>query len=200
MFTGIIEEVGTVEAVEERDGLRRIRIATEGLSENLAAGASVAVDGACLTAEHGDHRSFTAALVTSTLSRTVAAGYVVGSRVNLERAARVGDRLDGHIVQGHVDGLGTLSRLHHDGETRLLDFAIPEAVAARTVLHGSITINGVSLTVNALNGSECQVAIIPHTWTHTNLALLELGHSVNVEGDLIGKYVGRIVAPHLKGL
>jgi riboflavin synthase len=132
--------------------------------------------------------------IATTLSRTIAGGYRAGSRVNLERGLRLSDRLDGHFVQGHVDGVGELAAVRREGQHRLLDFRIPPEIAAVTILHGSIALNGVSLTVNALDRGECQVAIIPHTWERTNLRDLTAGDSVNVEGDLIGKYVGRMAA------
>lgn len=199
MFTGIVEAMGRVHSVADQHGLRRIRIESAELAPHLEVGASISVDGVCLTVEGQTSGLFDASIVTSTMARTLAGQYRAGSRVNLERAARLGDRLDGHLVQGHVDGMGRLLRITEDGGTRLLDFSIPEDVARGTVLHGSVTLNGVSLTVNELGESNCQVAIIPHTWQHTNLGVLEPGDAVNVEGDLIGKYVGRIVAPHLKG-
>lgn len=196
MFTGIVEAVGTVTAVEEGEGARVVTIrAPEVVDETLAPGASVSVDGACLTAVDVTADAFTVEAIGTTLSRTVARSYRPGIRVNLERALRMGDRLDGHLVQGHVDGLGELIGSERRGDYWLLDIAIPRAVGETTILHGSIAINGVSLTVNALPGPEvCQVAIIPHTWTHTNLSDLEPGDPVNLEGDLIGKYVGSILA------
>ena len=145
-----------------------------------------------------DAEEFTVELVTSTLSRTVAGAYREGSPVNLERAMRVDGRLDGHIVQGHVDGVGALEGVRSEGETHFLDFRLPEEVWAMTILHGSITLNGVSLTVNALDVPDrCQIAIIPHTWERTNLSALRPGDGVNVEGDMMGKYVRRLLSPHL---
>jgi riboflavin synthase len=132
--------------------------------------------------------------VGTTLSRTVAAEYTEGSLVNLERALAVGTRLDGHFVQGHVDVVGELIAVEDKGEYRLLDFRIPPDVALATILHGSIALNGVSLTVNAISDDHvCQVAVIPYTWEHTNLRMFEPGAHVNVEGDLIGKYVRRML-------
>jgi riboflavin synthase len=196
VFTGIIEAVGTIAAVEEGEDARVVTIrAPEVVDGTLAPGASVAVDGACLTAVDVTAEAFTVEAIGTTLSRTVARTYGPGVRVNLERALRMGDRLDGHLVQGHVDGLGELVSSERKGDYWLLDMAIPRSVGETTILHGSIAINGVSLTVNALPGPElCQVAIIPHTWTHTNLADLDPGDPVNLEGDLIGKYVGSILA------
>ena len=194
MFSGIVEEVGTVRATREMDGARELEIDAPVVVEDLEPGASVALDGACHTVVEVLAAGFTVNSVGTTLSRTVAAAYSEGSRVNLERAVAVGTRLDGHLVQGHVDAVGELIGLEEKGEYRLLDFRIPADVASQTILHGSISINGVSLTVNTLSDDHiCQVAVIPYTWEHTNLRMLEPGGRVNVEGDLIGKYVRRML-------
>jgi riboflavin synthase len=161
----------------------------------VGTGDSIAVDGACLTAVEVTDTSFRIDAVLSTLERTVAGTYRPGARVNLERAMVMGARLDGHMVQGHVDGMGELVALRDEGGTRFLDFRVPREVWEQTILHGSIALNGISLTVNALEAPDrLQVAIIPHTWEVTNLASLAVGDRVNVEGDLLGKYVGRILA------
>jgi len=191
MFSGIVELVGTVVSLRDRDALREFRLEAPGMAPELTPGQSVSVDGACLTVVTVEEDVFLVEAIGTTLSRTVAGTYREGSRVNLERALRMGDRLDGHLVQGHVDGVGELVSSRPDGDYHLLDVRIPEEVARGTILHGSITLNGVSLTVNALQGEICQVGIIPFTWSHTNLGLLRPGDPVNVEGDLIGKYVGR---------
>lgn len=192
MFTGIIEAVGTVAAVTEGERGRTLAIAAPFAGE-LAPGRSVAVDGACLTVCALADDAFTVQVGASTLERTVAGRYEVGAAVNLERALKVGDRLDGHLVQGHVDGVGTFLGGRTRGETRFLDFALPGDVFATTIEYGSIALNGVSLTVSDLSGGgRCEVAIIPHTWRHTNFASLEPGDPVNVEGDLVGKYVRRV--------
>ena len=194
MFSGIVEEVGTVGATREMDGAREVRIDASVVLESLEPGASVSLDGACHTVVEVLDGGFTVNSVGTTLSRTVAADYAVGSPVNLERAIAVGTRLDGHLVQGHVDAVGELVGVEEQGEYRLLDFRIPSDVASGTILHGSIALNGVSLTVNAISDDHvCQVAVIPYTWEHTNLGLLEVGARVNVEGDLIGKYVRRML-------
>jgi riboflavin synthase len=133
---------------------------------------------------------FTVEAVATTLGRTTLGGFTRGRRVNLERALALGARLGGHIVQGHVDGVGRVASIEHRGELTLIDFSLPEEVAAVTVLHGSITLNGISLTVNEVPApGVCQVSIIPHTWEHTSLADLRVGDAVNLEGDTIGKYV-----------
>lgn len=197
MFTGIVETTGTVLEVQDLPGLRKLRVEAEpDFLRGVQPGASVAVDGACLTPVAVEGDRFQVELVLSTLARTVAAGYTTGSRVNLERAMRVDARLDGHVVQGHVDGVGELLAARQEGDTRFLDFRIPPEVWDLTILHGSIALNGISLTVNDLNPPDrVQVAIIPHTWAETNLSELEPGDPVNVEGDLMGKYVQKILAP-----
>ena len=196
MFTGIVEATGLVVSVSRGEPGRTVVIAAA-FAQELAAGQSVAVDGVCLTATNSGDSTFTVEVGASTLERTIVGGYAVGSRVNLERAIRAGDPLDGHLVQGHVDGLATFLTRRAVENTRFLDFELPADVFSTTVLYGSISLNGVSLTVNRLRGAAvCQVAIIPHTWEHTNLSLLEPGDRVNVEADLIGKYVRRMIETH----
>jgi len=196
MFTGIITAIGRVTDIEEGDDLRRIRIDTpEGWMAETLIGDSISVDGACLTPIAVDADGFVVEAVKSTLERTRVGTYAPGAPVNLEKAMRLGDRLDGHWVQGHVDGMGRLESARDAGETWFLEFALPREVWDLTILHGSITLNGISLTVNRLDAPDrCEVAIIPHTWTHTNLSRLEPGDPVNVEGDMMAKYVRRILA------
>lgn len=202
MFTGIIESVGTVSSVRERSGAREFAIHAPELSGELAPGDSITVDGACQTAVRNDNATFVIETIGTTLSRTIAGGYAVGTRVNLERSMVLGGRLDGHLVQGHVDGVGRVLGVRQAGDYWLMDFQLPEVVAGVTILHGSIAINGVSLTVNALpSEGQCQVGIIPFTWDHTNLGSLKAGDHVNLEGDLIGKYVAKLlVAQGARGL
>lgn len=194
MFSGIIEAVATVGAITPRDELQELLLEAPGIAPELVPGQSVAVDGACLTVVEPREGAFTVEVIGTTLSRTIAGRYAPGTRVNLERALRMGDRLDGHLVQGHVDAVGELASSRREGEFHLLDVRLPKEVARGTILHGSICLNGVSLTVNALDGTLCQVGIIPYTWEHTNLSLLRPGDPLNVEGDLIGKYVGKWMA------
>lgn len=194
MFTGIVREVGRIGSVREGDDARRIRVEAPGLAGELEVGDSISVDGACLTVVAGDTEGFTVEVIGTTLSRTVAGGYEEGDTVNLEPALSVGDGLDGHFVQGHVDGIGRVVAVRDEGEHRLLDVRVPRDVWELTILHGSICLDGVSLTVNDLSEPDLvQVALIPHTRQQTTLGGLEPGHRVNVEGDLLGKYVGRIV-------
>ena len=195
MFTGIIETTGHIVEARDMDTTRRFVIEAEAFARELKQGESIAVDGACLTAVAFQGNTFAVDVIGTTLERTVAGGYRAGTRVNLERAMKMDSRLDGHMVQGHVDGVGHLLRILEDGEFWRMDFAIPRDVADATILHGSIALNGVSLTVSDFLGEEeIQIGIIPYTWEQTNLGGLTPGDPVNVEGDLIGKYVGRILA------
>ena len=195
MFSGIVESMGTIADVRDLESTRRFRVQVPGFAAELGLGDSVAVDGACLTVTDVYEDGFAVDVIGTTLERTVAGSYADGSRVNLERALQMGARLDGHLVQGHVDGVGHLVSSVKDGEYWLMEFSLPSDVHAETIEHGSITLNGVSLTVSELLAeSGVRVGIIPFTSEHTNLGTLEPGTPVNVEGDLIGKYVARIVA------
>lgn len=194
MFTGIVEEVGTVASVEPAGDGVVLRIAAERVTEGMKLGDSVAVDGACQTVTAFDARGFTVQAVGTTLQRTTFGGFAPGRRVNLERAMALGDRLGGHLVQGHVDGVGRTVSVERLEERVLIRFTLPDEVARTTVLHGSITMDGISLTVNDLpDPGVCEVSIVPHTWEHTRLPDLRVGDPVNVEGDLIGKFVRRLL-------
>jgi riboflavin synthase len=195
MFSGIVEATGSVAAVTDVPNGRRVRFRAPDVIEGVRVGASIAVDGACLTAVELHPDGFSVDVIGTTLERTIAGSYAAGTRVNLERALRLGDRLDGHLVQGHVDGVGAILGVRDEGETRFVDFSVPPDVDRVTIPHGSITVNGVSLTVNALPApGRCQVALIPHTRAVTTLGAVGPGDRVNLEGDLIGKYVVRSVA------
>jgi len=195
MFTGIIECVGTIASLRERSGTREFEIQAPEVAAELKPGDSVTVDGACQTAVRGREDSFTVETIGTTLSRTIAGSYRIGTRVNLERSMVLGGRLDGHLVQGHVDGVGRVLSVRQEGDYWLMDFQIPELLANLTILHGSIAINGVSLTVNAIPAEgQCQVGVIPFTWDHTNLGALKPGDRVNLEGDLVGKYVAKLLS------
>ena len=199
MFTGLITAIGTVRQVAVRDGGLELVIASP--YRRLVAGESIAVDGACLTVESARAGRFTVHVITTSLARTAFAGYGVGRRVNLERALRAADRLGGHLVQGHVDGVGLVRTVATEGDARLLDIAVPPAVAEVSVLLGSITVDGVSLTVNALPGpGVIQVSLIPFTLQHTTLGERVTGDRVQLEGDAIGKYVRQFAAAHLGGM
>jgi riboflavin synthase len=193
MFTGIIQGMGRVRSVTDRELQRVYRVeAPEGFLTGVKVGDSIAVDGACLTAVRIEEDHFTVEVIRQTLERTVAGGYAPGTVVNLEKAMALGARLDGHMVQGHVDGIAELTHRTQEGDGWRLGFRLPESVHRSTILHGSIALNGVSLTVDLLEDPDLlEVGIIPHTWSHTNLSHLAPGSPVNVEGDLVGKYVAR---------
>ena len=194
MFTGIVEEVGTVAAVREAGAGVEFDVRARTVLEGIALGDSIAMDGVCLTVTAFDAGGYTVQAVATTLGRTTLGEFAPGRRVNLERAAALGARLGGHLVQGHVDGVGEVLSVVPRGELVLIDFTLPREVDEVTVLHGSITLNGVSLTVNALPApGAAQVSIIPFTWSHTALADLRPGARVNLEGDMIGKYVRRLL-------
>lgn len=194
MFTGIVEEIGVVESVEELGNGRAFRIRASRVLEGLRLGDSVSVDGACQTVVEFSPSSFSVQSIATTLERTTFGGFAAGRRVNLERALAFGERLGGHLVQGHVDGVGEVVAVTPREELVLIDFLLPEPVAAVTVPQGSITLNGISLTVNALPApGVCQVSIIPFTREHTNIGELRPGDGVNLEGDMIGKYVRHLL-------
>ncbi|HEX6134838.1 MAG TPA: riboflavin synthase [Longimicrobiales bacterium] len=191
MFTGIVAGVGVVRRVEAVANARRIEIeAPAGLLRGVRPGDSIAVDGVCQTVVDLTGDAFAVEAIGTTLSRTTFPELGPGRRVNLEPALALGDRLGGHLVQGHVDGVGRVAAVDREGEHVLVDVAMPPEVAEVTVLHGSITIDGVSLTVNALTApGRAQVALIPYTWENTNLSRLEAGAAVNLEGDMLGRFV-----------
>ena len=196
MFTGLVTDVGTIEAVQEGGAGRelRVRSAYEGLED----GESIALNGACLTVrEHADGR-FSVAAVGTTLERTTIAGWGIGTRVNLERALAAGDRLGGHLVQGHVDGVATVREARRAGDALLVDLALPDGLSDLVVPHGSIAVDGVSLTVNDLPApGVVQLSLIEYTLRHTTLGALRAGDRVHVEGDVVGKYVRRLLDPYL---
>jgi len=197
MFTGIVSAIGRVEAVSPNggsgkgDGGRVVRIRAP--YRGLKKGESIAVNGACLTVEKVMKGGFTVHAVQTTLGRTLIGDWQKGRAVNLERALRAADLLGGHIVQGHVDGVGTVERVVAQGDALLLDVRLPPEIAETTILHGSITVDGVSLTVNALPRElVMQVSLVPFTREHTTLGTLEQGDQVHVEADVLGKYVRQL--------
>jgi riboflavin synthase len=188
MFTGIVSAVGAVREARRTDA--GLELVIDAPYEGLVAGESVAVDGACLTAEQVVPGGFACHVVRTTLERTRFGEYRPGQPVNLERALRAGDRLGGHLVQGHVDGIGTVARVGDRDDARLLDLVVPPEVARATVALGSITVDGVSLTVNDLPApGTIQISLIPFTLQHTTLGLRGPGDRVHLEADTIGKYL-----------
>ncbi len=196
MFTGIVEEVGVIKDVEELEGSRVFKIEAHLVIEDSTVGSSIALDGACHTLIGIFNDGFAVNSIGATLEKTVGKEYRKGSKINLERPVMVGTRLDGHLVQGHVDGTGEISAIEDMGQYHFMDIKIPEEVMLKTLIAGSITINGVSLTVNDIVGhSVCQVAVIPFTWANTNLREQVVGSQVNIEGDLVGKYIYNFQKP-----
>jgi riboflavin synthase len=192
MFTGIVTDIGTVRVARASD--HSLELTIECRYPDLSPGESIAVDGACLTVAAVTARGFTAQVVRTSLERTRFADLRAGSRVNLERALRVGDRLGGHLVQGHVDGVGTVLRVVAGKDSRLLDLEAPPEVARVTVPLGSVTVDGVSLTVNAIPApGTIQISLIPFTLEHTTLADRRPGDRVHLEADTIGKYVAALM-------
>ena len=196
MFTGLIEQVGEVEDARQTDAGRELRIRAP--FADLAAGESIAVNGACLTVREFGSGWFTAAAVNTTLERTTIGNWKKGNRVNLERAMRVSDRLGGHIVQGHVDCVGTVAAVEREGDATLIDLSIPAAFEMLFVLHGSVAVDGVSLTVNDLKPRGVQLSLIEYTLLHTTLGDLRPGSRVHVEADMIAKHVRRLLEPYLR--
>lgn len=191
MFTGIIEAVGRVVAVEPAGELARLRIEAPRVAEGMALGASVAVNGACLTVVEAAAGELVFEAVRETLDRTSLGDLQVGSRVNLERALRADGRLDGHLVQGHVDGTGRVRALERRGDDVRLVVDCGRELAQQLVPKGSVAIDGVSLTVVQVSDAGFDVALIPHTLAETNLGDRSAGERVNLEADVLGKYVLR---------
>ena len=194
MFTGIVEAQGRIDAVEEIGGDRRMTIVSAGdYLAGLQSGDSVAVSGVCLTAVQLLPRGFTADLSVETLQATTAGAWLAGSMVNLERALTPAKPLGGHMMSGHVDGVGHLVEKHEEARSWRLSFEAPQALARYIARKGSIAIDGISLTVNEVDKNRFGVNIIPQTWTHTTLGGLKVGGPVNLEVDLIARYLERLI-------
>jgi riboflavin synthase len=192
MFTGIVSAVGRVESVS-RNGGNGLSLTIRAAYKGLKRGESIAVNGACLTVERVVKGGFAVHVVETTEGRTLFGAYSTGRRVNLERALRATDRLGGHIVQGHVDGIAVVERLERRGDAWVYDLRVPDVVRQISIPHGAITVDGVSLTINELPGPELvQISLIPFTREHTTLGTLGVGDPVHVEGDVLGKYVRQL--------
>ena len=189
MFTGICEECGSIRQITDTGGGRRLTIKAAVVLEDSKVGDSIAVDGVCLTATSLGKDFFTADVSEETLRYTVLGQRRPGDFVNLERALRVGDRLGGHIVSGHVDGTGVVKRIERDGDSFLYTFTSDDEILGRIIKKGSVTVNGISLTVAELGSDDFSVEFIPHTLSVTNIGTLKPGDIVNLENDVIGKYV-----------
>jgi riboflavin synthase len=192
VFTGLITDLGTVTALELGEEGATLRIATR-LARELAVGDSIAVNGACLTASEVDREEFSAHLMAETLARTSLASLRAGARVNLELPLRASDRLGGHVVQGHVDGTGTVTGARGDGFARVLDIDTDAGLARYMVEKGSVAVDGVSLTVSAVGEHGFSVSLIPETLRRTNLGGLAEGAAVNLEVDVLAKHLERLL-------
>lgn len=197
MFTGLIEEIGCVARVGQSRGAKRVHVAAAAILNGLKIDDSVAVNGVCLTAIQVTAKEFAVEVVEETLRRTTLAELRVGDRVNLERALRADSRIGGHFVQGHIDGTSRISRLVNEAGGKRISIAVPQALAAYVVPKGSIAIDGVSLTVAALRNNELEIALIPHTLEVTTLGRRQVGDRVNIEVDILGKYVLQYLRPYL---
>jgi riboflavin synthase len=193
MFTGIVTEVGAIDAVEATPDGARIRLAAPRTASDAAVGDSVAIDGCCLTVVLAQGGVLAFEAVAETLRRTTLGELSAGDAVNVEPAMRVGDRLGGHWVQGHVDGVGTVTAVEPDGDGVAVTFAAPAAILRTTIEKGSMCVSGVSLTVTACDDETFAVALIPHTRAVTTFGRLAPGDRVNLEGDLVGKYVAKLL-------
>ena len=195
MFTGIVTDIGEVRGVEER-GDRRFVIGCSYAAETIAIGASIACSGICLTVtDRGTDETgawFAVDVSAETVSVTTAAGWAAGTRLNLERALKIGDELGGHIVTGHVDGLAQVTDVHPEGDSLRLTFEAPGSLAPFVAAKGSVALDGVSLTVNSVEGARFGINLIPHTRAQTTLGALAPGQGVNLEIDILARYVARL--------
>lgn len=193
MFTGLIESVGRVASVEPHAAGRRLTVETD-LAKELALGDSVAVNGTCLTVTNRGESNFAVDVSPETLRVTTLGEWTAGRRVNLERPLRADQRLGGHFVLGHVDAVSEVVEIRDDGGSYWMEFTLPPALQSYMIPKGSVTLDGISLTVASLNRSDFGVQIIPHTWAHTALSDLVAGAAVNIESDVLGKYVARMMS------
>lgn len=192
MFTGIIQDIGRVVSLDKNGGWR-LGIETQMNLSETQTGASIACSGCCLTVIQKDKNIFYVEVSQETLSRTSIKNWQEGSRINLEPALKAGDELGGHFVSGHIDGQAVVEALESAGESRCIKFKAPPELTHYLAPKGSVTLDGVSLTVNGINDNDFLVNIIPHTWTHTTFQYLEPGMSVNLEIDMLARYIARLM-------
>ena len=193
MFTGIIEEVGQITKLERIAGGYKIRIIAKNILDDIKVGDSLAVNGACLTVTRMDDTGVWVDAVGETLEKTTFNSIIERTFVNLERALRLSDRLGGHIVQGHVNGVGEITQIKKRGNNYYIEILLPSNLNGYVVEEGSIAINGISLTVAQINGSRIGLSIIPHTWNNTTLADARIGQKLNIETDVLAKYVEKMI-------
>jgi len=193
MFTGIIEGLGTIASIQPSGQGCRFSIASDFILAGTRIGDSIAVNGACLTAVMVKERRFTVDVSPETLQRSILGRIKIGERVNLERALKLSDRLDGHLVSGHVDGIATLRERKTLANAIILTFSVPQSLARYMIEKGSVAVDGTSLTINRCDRASFEVSIIPHTASLTTIGLKKVADAVNIETDMIGKYVERFV-------
>ncbi|OUS04477.1 riboflavin synthase subunit alpha [Rhodobacterales bacterium 52_120_T64] len=191
MFTGIVTDIGTIQKTEDRGDLRA-RISCSYDMNGVELGASIASDGVCLTVVAKGDDWYDVDISAETVSKTNLESWTAGTRVNLERALKLGDELGGHIVSGHVDGLATIIKMQDDGDSTRVTLTAPDSLAKFIAQKGSVTLNGASLTVNDVNGADFDINFIPHTKTHTTWGAAKVGDKVNLEIDTMARYVARL--------
>jgi riboflavin synthase len=194
MFTGIIEEIGSIQKTQPIAGGLSLKIEAKKIKEDISVNDSICIDGVCLTATKIDDSGFWVDAVGATLEKTTFAKIKSSAPVNLERSLRLNDRLGGHLVQGHVNGIGTISEIQKLGENYLLKISIPEELENYIVKEGSIAVNGISLTTADVIKNQVTISIIPHTWRNTTLQYKQLNDKVNVEIDILAKYAEKLLA------
>jgi len=194
MFTGIIEGYGIINGLRPMNGGRRLTVGTGFPLDGTRIGDSIAVNGACLTVVELGNRRFSADVSPETLDKTTFHQARTGQRVNIERAMRLSDRLDGHLVSGHIDGTGSVQAIENRGNAIILDIDVPPLLATHMIPKGSVAIDGISLTINTCGPSNFRVSIIPHTAKITTIGRYQPGTQVNIETDMIGKYVARFIS------
>ena len=193
MFTGIISAIGRIDDIQ-KPGDWRLRITTPWDCAKIDLGASIACSGVCLTVIERDADWFAVEVSAESLSRTTIGTWQAGTQINLERALRLGDELGGHIVSGHVDGLAIIDQITRSGDSHELKISVPDALSKFIAEKGSVSLDGISLTVNAIEGSRFGVNIIDHTWGHTTLGHATIGQHLNLEIDMLARYVSRLIS------
>ena len=193
MFTGLIEELGTVKAIQSGTKSIKLTISAKKVLDDVKLGDSIAVNGTCLTVVSYNENSFTADVMPETVKRTVLVKLTIGDRVNLERTLALGDRFGGHIVSGHVDGLGAITVVREDARSLYFEVTAPVELAKYLAEKGSVTVDGISLTINHLRGNILSLNLIPHTAERTNIGTWQVGTKVNLEVDVLARYIERLL-------